>query len=119
MLTNHQNKHNHALVAQFGALELTSGIFEKIKEYRCLTTDAAEVTRKVNSQFDSDFRVSTIRYQLTKIKNDEFGCPTSDANELVGMLKEDEKKRKTFFKKVTDDQNRLRAFCFMTTRMMS
>lgn len=118
MLTQYHNIHNHQLEDQNGGLEITDEILDKIIEYRALTSDAANITKKINSQFKSNFSVQTIRYQLKKIKDVEYGQPSEDAKKLMEMLAEEKNKGKIFYEKKVNEENQLVSFCFMTQRMI-
>ena len=119
-LSRSWNKHNHEVVSNFsvGALEITPEILQNIKEFRSVTEDAVKITKSINEKFQKNLDVHVIRYQLSKLKNEEYGHPTEDAKNLIKLLENDKNKRKIVFEKAINAQNILQNFCFMTSRMI-
>lgn len=108
--------HTHSLEEQFGALNFTPVMLEKLREFRAITEDTAKITKAFNKHFDLDIKVRTLWYQLSKMRNLEIGHPTQDAKLLIDLLKKDKQERNTYFEHEHQNQ-RLIHFSFMTNRM--
>jgi len=99
MLFKSWNKHNHALELKNGSLEINEKIIKSFKELRSITQDAGKMTKSINKKFEKNFDASVIRYQLQKLKNDEYGNLAENAPNLITLLEEDKMKRIFFFEK--------------------
>jgi len=117
-LFQHWNKHNHELELKDGSLEITPEILTSLKELRCVTKDVIKISKNINEKFDKKFTPQAIRYQLSKLKNEEYGNPAQDAHELITLLENDKRKRNIFFTKKLSAENQLEHFFFMTRRMI-
>ena len=100
-----------------GSLEFTSNIIEKLKELRSVSDDTRAITDSLNKTFNKKFDISTIWYQLKKLKDMEYGYLTNDATNLVQLLEKDRNERGIAFSKELDSNGNLTHFYFMTNRM--
>ena len=116
-LQNYWNSHDHILSKKDTGRNVTEEIFHKIKSLMGNVLDSVKLTDLINKEFKTSFSVDTIRHQIRKIKNQEFGKPSNDAQELINLLTEDSIKRGYFYKSLIV-QNQLQKVCFMTSKMI-
>ena len=111
--------HNHELSKKDGAEEMTPSIIERIKELKNVAKDIVTLTSYLNKELNKKFSPDSIRYQLSKLNDVEFGHVTEDANHLLKLLKQDSHNRGSEFETLLSEEGKLRNMCFMSPRMKS
>jgi len=91
-------------------------ILNKIKELMPLAKSNGELTKSINKTFGKNFHQQTIYYQVNKIKDEELGKMTEDAEVFIQMLEVDAKDYDGFYSpKIIE--NTLEGCCYMSKRM--
>jgi len=116
-LISYWNVHNHSLNKYDYASSFTPEIIEMIKELKCLSKNVPDLTDTINKKFNKNFSSRAIYYQLSKIKDEENGPMTEDAQNLLNLIEENIKKEGGFLKADINYERILQSFCFMTPRM--
>jgi len=115
-LSSYWNTHNHELERRNTAKDITEAISKRIQELKSSTKDKVKLTKQINNEFNKSFSVDTIRYQLRKIKVEEFGIATEDAHKLIELLKKDSEERNYYFKTFVLE-GKMNRVCWMTEKM--
>ena len=119
ILTQYYQWHNHPLDKKDSASSITSEILDRIKTHKDSVKNLSKLTEIINLEFKKDFKEQIIRRQVDKIKDEEFGKASMDAQVLVELLTEDSRERQYFFKSENSENGVLKNFCFMTPKMLT
>ena len=98
-LENYWNIHNHILPKYHSAYAMTPQIYQRIKSLREITTDCGKISKSINEEFKTEFNPKIIYHQLQKIKEEEYGKSSQDAENFISMLKKDAAEREFFLAK--------------------
>ena len=98
---------------------MTPSIIERIKELKNVAKDIVTLTSYLNKELNKKFSPDSIRYQLSKLNDVEFGHVTEDANHLLKLLKQDSHNRGSEFETLLSEEEKLRNMYFMSPRMKS
>ena len=76
-------KHNHKLEIKVTARDVDEVILARIKLLMDSTKNNKKLTNIINQEFKMNFTIDTIRYITRKLKDEQFGKSSQDANKLV------------------------------------
>jgi len=108
--------HNHSMEEYESNKSINELILNKIKELMPLAKSNGELTKSINKTFGKNFHQQTIYYQVNKIKDEELGKMTEDAEVFIQMLEVDAKDYDGFYSpKIIE--NTLEGCCYMSKRM--
>ena len=113
------NFHNHSLKNRDMAVDITPEISTRISQLKGCAKNPAKLAEAINKEFKKNFDCEIMRYQLKKIKYQEFGFPSDDAYTMVKLFEQEENQSQLFFQKKLDEYKTLQNFCFMTKRMQN
>jgi len=114
-LSKYFNEHDHQFKERHTAKDVTTEIYERIRTLKSSINGIAKLTKTINDEFKKKFSRDAIKYQVQRLKEEELGKASEDANRLVKMLTKDCEERNYYFKKENDQ---LKNICFMTERMV-
>lgn len=118
ILAKSNNCHNHPLDRMDDARSMTKEIYDRIKILKDSVKKLDKLRNQINNEFNKNFTEQTIRHQLNKIKEEEYGKASLDAQKLVELLTKDVLERKYFFKTKYNENKQLQSLCFMTSKML-
>jgi len=95
-LTDYYNIHNHEMDIYDSRHSITEEISQNIILLSKTTTDTPTITSLINSKFKTNFLWRTIYYQLTKLKDVEYGKLNKDASSFIKILENDANSRRGF-----------------------
>ena len=98
------------------AKSINKAILDKICELKNVAKSNNELTKLVNKKFQKNFHPQIIYHQINKMKDEEIGKTTQDAQFFIKMLEEDSLKYGSYYKpKFNEDK--LEGCCYMSKRM--
>ena len=116
-LYSYWNVHNHNLNKYDPSKSIDNQIMDKIRELKAIAKSNHELTKSINKTFNKNFHPQTIYHQVKKMKDEEMGKVTEDAQVFIKMLEEDVIKYGGVYNS-RFIENKLQGCCFSSKRMI-